>query len=104
LGRRTGSTRSCCPDTVEDVDAVVRTRDGKGWTASSMTPRKIAEVLEARAAGGASGDGPHLRIHEEGLLSRRPVHTPEGAPCEQGAPSVSRLPGWSWCGPVTLSR
>ncbi len=62
-----------------------------------MTPRKIAEVLEARAAGGASGDGPHLRIHEEGLLSRRPVHTGEGAPCGQGAPSVSRLPEWLRC-------
>ncbi|MFK0158254.1 hypothetical protein ACIQVL_18365 [Streptomyces sp. NPDC090499] len=49
-------------DTVEDVDAVVRARDGKGWTATFMTPRKIAEVLDDRAGTGECADGPYLRI------------------------------------------
>ncbi|MEV5417762.1 MULTISPECIES: hypothetical protein [Streptomyces] len=50
------------PDTVEDVDAVVRAPGGNGWTATLMTPRKIAEVLDERAVTGESADGPHLRI------------------------------------------
>ncbi|MDH3038473.1 hypothetical protein [Streptomyces sp. TRM75561] len=49
-------------DTVEDVDAVVRARGGKGWTATLMTPRKIAKVLDERAATGGTANGPHLRI------------------------------------------
>ncbi|MEU2623600.1 hypothetical protein ABZ642_36780 [Streptomyces sp. NPDC007157] len=49
-------------DTVEDVDAVIRARDGKGWTASFMTPRKIAEVMDRRSATGECADGLYLRI------------------------------------------
>ncbi|TWD21743.1 hypothetical protein FB570_106455 [Streptomyces sp. T12] len=49
-------------ETVEDVDAVIRARDGNGWTATLMTPRKIAEVLDERAVAGESANGPHLRI------------------------------------------
>ena len=30
-------------DTVEGVDAVIRAPDGKGWPATFVTPRKIAE-------------------------------------------------------------
>ncbi|MFG2961092.1 hypothetical protein ACGF5O_46140 [Streptomyces sp. NPDC048291] len=38
-------------DTVEDADAVIRARDGKGWTASFMTPRKIADLVIVREPG-----------------------------------------------------
>ncbi|MFE1261193.1 hypothetical protein ACFW5X_11770 [Streptomyces albogriseolus] len=50
------------PDTVEDVDAVIHARDGKGWTATFMTPRKIVEMLAEQAVAGESVNGPHLRI------------------------------------------
>ncbi|WP_212765329.1 hypothetical protein [Streptomyces sp. PKU-MA01144] len=49
-------------DTVEDVDVVIRARDGNGWTATCMTPRKIAEVLDNRSTTGEYADGPYLRI------------------------------------------
>ncbi|MFE5032003.1 hypothetical protein [Streptomyces sp. NPDC056683] len=49
-------------DTVEDVDAVIRARDGRGWTATLMTPRKIADVMDHRSATGEYADGPYLRI------------------------------------------
>ncbi|MFF4364244.1 hypothetical protein [Streptomyces sp. NPDC001604] len=49
-------------DSVEDVDAVIRARDGKGWTATFMTPRKIAEVMNHRSATGECAGGLYLRI------------------------------------------
>ncbi|MBW8799133.1 MAG: hypothetical protein JF597_37890 [Streptomyces sp.] len=49
-------------DTVEDVDAVIRARDGKGWTATFMTPRKIAEVMDHRSTTGECAGGLYLRI------------------------------------------
>ncbi|MER6267883.1 hypothetical protein [Streptomyces sp900105755] len=49
-------------DTVEDVDAVIRARDGKGWTATLMTPRKVAGVMDHRSATGEYADGLYLRI------------------------------------------
>ncbi|MFF5147253.1 hypothetical protein ACFY6U_47355 [Streptomyces sp. NPDC013157] len=49
-------------DTVEDVDAVIRARDGKGWTASFMTPRKIAEVMDRWSTTGECADGLYLQI------------------------------------------
>ncbi|MGW3990732.1 hypothetical protein [Streptomyces sp. NPDC004830] len=45
--------------TVEDVDAVITTGDGTGWTATLMTARKIAEVLDERSS---TGGDPCLRI------------------------------------------
>ncbi|WP_331453687.1 hypothetical protein [Streptomyces sp. SS162] len=48
-------------NTVEDVDAVVR-GDGNVWTATFMTPRKIAEAMDDRTGTGACAGGPHLRI------------------------------------------
>ncbi|MFF0888844.1 hypothetical protein [Streptomyces sp. NPDC003456] len=49
-------------DTVEDVDATIRARDGKGWTASFMTPRKIAEVMDRWSTTGECADGLYLQI------------------------------------------
>lgn len=49
-------------DTIEDVDAVIRDRNGKRWTATCMTPRKITEVLDDRSTTGESADGLYLRI------------------------------------------
>ncbi|MFB8249214.1 hypothetical protein ACFC5X_29785 [Streptomyces sp. NPDC055952] len=49
-------------DTVEDVDAIIRARDGKGWTASFMTPRKIAEVMDRWSTTGECADGLYLQI------------------------------------------
>ncbi|MGR4848730.1 hypothetical protein [Streptomyces sp. LARHCF252] len=49
-------------DTVEDVDAVIRARGGKGWTATFMTLRKIAEGMDDRSTTGECADGLYLRI------------------------------------------
>ncbi|MFI7021016.1 hypothetical protein [Streptomyces sp. NPDC050164] len=49
-------------ETVEDVDAIIRARDGKGWTASFMTPRKIAEVMDRWSTTGECADGLYLQI------------------------------------------
>ncbi|MEV5441293.1 hypothetical protein AB0N23_01870 [Streptomyces sp. NPDC052644] len=49
-------------DTVEDVDAVIRAGDGNAWTATFMTPRRIAEVMDDRATTGECADGLYLRI------------------------------------------
>ncbi|MEQ8142612.1 hypothetical protein [Streptomyces sp. OP7] len=67
------------PDTVEDVDAVVRARGGKGWTATLMTPRKIAEVLDERAVTGESANGPHLRIPDLVVVREGGLDTMTGA-------------------------
>ncbi|MFD5542867.1 hypothetical protein ACFWIJ_34905 [Streptomyces sp. NPDC127079] len=48
--------------TVEDTDAVIHSRDGKGWTATFMTPRKITEVMHDRSTTGECADGLYLRI------------------------------------------
>lgn len=49
-------------DTVEDIDAVIHSRDGKGWTASFMTPRKIAEVMDRWSTTGECADGLYLHV------------------------------------------
>ncbi|RPF36344.1 hypothetical protein [Streptomyces sp. TLI_185] len=51
------------PETVEDVDAIIRARDSKkGWTATCMTPRMIAEEMDHRSTTGECAGGLYLRI------------------------------------------
>ena len=50
-------------DTVEDVDAIIHAREGgKGWTATFMTPRKIAELMDHRSTTGECAGGLYLQI------------------------------------------
>ncbi|GAA3851067.1 hypothetical protein GCM10023084_01640 [Streptomyces lacrimifluminis] len=49
-------------DTVEDIDAVIRASDGKRWSASFMTPRKIAEVMDRHSSTGECANGLYLQI------------------------------------------
>ncbi|MFE3327461.1 hypothetical protein [Streptomyces sp. NPDC059176] len=49
-------------ETVEDVDAVIRAHDGREWSASLMTLRKIAEVLERRSVTGECANGLYFRV------------------------------------------
>lgn len=50
-------------DTAEDIDAIISTPDGrKRWTASFMTPRKIAEVMDRWSTTGECAGGLYLRI------------------------------------------
>ncbi|MFD7613485.1 hypothetical protein [Streptomyces sp. NPDC059828] len=48
--------------TIEDVDAIIRAPDGKRWSASLMTLRYIAEVMDRRSTTGETAGGLYLQI------------------------------------------
>ncbi|MEU0718603.1 hypothetical protein ABZ498_15645 [Streptomyces lavendulocolor] len=49
-------------DSVEDVDAIIRSHDGKEWSATLKTPARIAEMLDRYAVTGECAGGLYLQV------------------------------------------
>ncbi|MFJ7165441.1 hypothetical protein ACIQUV_08085 [Streptomyces globosus] len=52
------------PDTVENTDAVVTAPDGTRWTATLLTHREVARVMDRWSTTGECADGSYFQVRD----------------------------------------